>query len=133
MNLQAITPILNVSNLDDRLEWFIELGWKLMWKYGQPATFAAIANGKIQIFLCVNAQGGQDHSQPKFLGDEATGGVWMSWWVSTPQEVDDVYDLAVSLDVCVTWPPTDEPWGVRECRIRHPDGHTFRISSSLEC
>ena len=27
----------------------------------------------------------------------------------------------------VTWPPTDEPWGVREMHVRHPDGHTFRI------
>jgi hypothetical protein len=25
-------------------------------------------------------------------------------------------------------PPTDEPWGVREMHVVHPDGHTFRIS-----
>jgi catechol 2,3-dioxygenase-like lactoylglutathione lyase family enzyme len=32
----------------------------------------------------------------------------------------------------VTWPPTDEPWGVREMHVRHPDGHVFRISQARE-
>jgi hypothetical protein len=31
----------------------------------------------------------------------------------------------------VSWPPTDEPWGVREFHLRHPDRHTFRVSASL--
>ena len=29
-------------------------------------------------------------------------------------------------------PPTDEPWGVREMHVRHPDGHVFRISHPIE-
>jgi hypothetical protein len=33
--------------------------------------------------------------------------------------------------VNISWPPTDEPWGVRECRLVHPDGHTFRVSAPL--
>ena len=31
----------------------------------------------------------------------------------------------------VTYPPTDEPWGVREFHLRHPDGHMFRVSAGL--
>jgi len=27
-------------------------------------------------------------------------------------------------------PPTDEPWGVREFHLRHPDGHTFRVGAN---
>ena len=26
---------------------------------------------------------------------------------------------------------TDEPWGVREFHLRHPDGHMFRVSGGL--
>ena len=33
--------------------------------------------------------------------------------------------LAEGLEV--TYPPTDEPWGMREMPIRHPDGHVLRI------
>ena len=29
-------------------------------------------------------------------------------------------------------PPTDEPWGVREFHLRHPDGHTFRIGAGMD-
>jgi hypothetical protein len=29
----------------------------------------------------------------------------------------------------VTHPPTNEVWGVREFHLRHPDGHTFRVSA----
>ena len=32
----------------------------------------------------------------------------------------------------VSWPQTDEPWGVREFHLRHPDGQTFRVSSGLD-
>lgn len=26
-------------------------------------------------------------------------------------------------------PPTDEPWGMREFHLVHPDRHTFRVSA----
>jgi len=29
----------------------------------------------------------------------------------------------------VSMPPTDEPWGVREFHLRHPDGHIFRVGA----
>ena len=38
---------------------------------------------------------------------------------------------AVAQGLIVTWPPTDEPWGVREFHLRHPDGHMFRVSAGL--
>ena len=30
-------------------------------------------------------------------------------------------------------PPTDGPWDVREFKLRHPDGHTFRASAGTVC
>lgn len=68
---------------------------------------------------------------PRHVGDDDTGGVWMSWFLSSPAEVDATYQLALEQNLIVTWPPTDEPWGVRECHIRHPDGHTFRVSAGI--
>ena len=37
-----------------------------------------------------------------------------------------------AVEVEVTYPPTDEPWNVREMHVRHPDGHVFRISRRTE-
>lgn len=31
----------------------------------------------------------------------------------------------------IAWPPTNEPWGVREFHLVHPDDHTFRVSAPL--
>jgi len=57
--------------------------------------------------------------------DDLVGGV-------APAEVDAAYQLALEHGLIVTWPPTDEPWGVREFHLRHPDGHTFRVSAGIE-
>ena len=56
----------------------------------------------------------------------------MSWWVERRLPRSTRRDArAVDLGLDVVWPPTDEPWGVREFHLRHPDGHTFRIGSGL--
>lgn len=133
MTAENITPILNVSNMQESFAWFDKLGWKKCWDWGDPPTFGAVGSGKCEIFLCLGAQGSRGGPMPKFAGDDETGGVWMSVWVASPAEVDATHARALQQGLTVTWPPTNEPWGVRECHIRHPDGHTFRISAGLKC
>ena len=151
MNLRGITPILNVSDIEQSLKWFESLGWKRCWTYNDggmmkdgagadangPANFAAVGCGEFEVFLCRGAQGGRDAPGPKPEGagsagfDESGNGVWMSLWVRGAAEVDRIHQLALKYGITVTWPPTDEPWGTRECHLRHPDGHTFRISAGI--
>jgi hypothetical protein len=69
---------------------------------------------------------------PREPWDNQAGSTWMTWWLHAPAEVDRVYALAVKLGVVAPWPPSDMPWSVRECHIRHPDGHTMRVSARLE-
>lgn len=147
MKLKHITPILNVSNISASLAWFENLGWNRCWTYNDggmiegaagenadgPAGFAAVGCGECEIFLCRNGQGARDGRLPQQAGDDNTGGVWMSWWLPTPADVNALHELALKHSATVTWPPTDEPWGVREFHLQHPDGHTFRVSAPLEC
>jgi catechol 2,3-dioxygenase-like lactoylglutathione lyase family enzyme len=134
MQVESITPILNVSDLAGSFAWFEQFGWKKLWDWGNPPTFGAVSSGKCEIFLCKNAQGARGGNLPKFEGDDNTGAVWMSWWVPTPADVDAAYALAIKNGMTVTRPPKDETWGVRECHIRHPDGHTFRVGAGInEC
>jgi len=123
-----ITPILNVSNLDQSFAWFEKLGWKKRFAFGEPPGFGAVKNGSSEVFLCLDGQGSRGGPQPRHAGDDDTGGTWMSWWVPSRDDVDRTYALAQQHGFDCPWPPTDEPWGVRECHIRHPDGHTFRVS-----
>jgi len=128
MEIQGLTPILNVSNLHESFAWFGKLGWEKRWEYGDPPDFGAVGNGRHEIFLCYNCQGGRDSVKRARADDWNTGGSWMSLWVSSPAAVDAVHELALRERLLVTCPPTDMPWNVRECHIQHPDGHVFRIS-----
>ena len=132
MKVEGLTPILNVSNIVESFEWFAKLGWEKAWDWGDPPSFGAVGNGNVQIFLCQNCQGSRGGPTPQFAGDDQTGGVWMSWWLPSPEAVDEAHELALKQGLIVTMPPTDEPWECREFHLRHPDGHMFRVGAGLE-
>ena len=134
MHARRLTPILNVSSLQDSFAWFEKLGWTKAWDWGEPPTFGGVCSGDFEIFLCEGGQGGRGKSDIKMTfgpeGDDcADKGVWMSIWVD---DVDAIYQRCLSQGLEVTWPPTDMSWNVREMHVRHPDGHVFRISKGLE-
>jgi hypothetical protein len=133
MEAKGLTPILNVSDIRESFAWFAKLGWTKGFDWGDPPTFGSVCSGKCEIFLCQGAQGGRGKSEHKTTGDDVGGsadkGVWMSIWV---EDVDAIHARCLEQGLEVTWPPTDEPWGVREMHVRHPDGHVFRISRGSE-
>jgi len=131
MKVRCLTPILNVSNIVESFAWFGKLGWTRLWDWGAPPTFGAVGCGSIEIFLCERGQGhGGSRLDAAALDEEV--GVWMAWNLGTPAEVDEVHALAQRHGMVVTMPPTDEPWGMREFHLRHPDGHTFRVGAGLD-
>ena len=121
MKFKRVSPILNVTDLEQSFAWFANLGWKKGWDYGDPPNFGGIENGDLEIYLCVQCQGGQ--------GEDAS---WMSWWLESPKDVDAAYEQALKDGIEVVMPPRDCPWNTHEFHVRHPDGHTFRIGASLE-
>jgi catechol 2,3-dioxygenase-like lactoylglutathione lyase family enzyme len=139
MPIRAVTPILNVSNVEASVDWFGKLGWRVgfLWRdtKADPVSFGSVCSGEgersAEIFLCCDGQGSRGTIMPAHPGDDRTDGVWMSWWVDSPAEVDALHAQALSHNMTVTWPPTNEPWGVREFHLRHPDGHMFRVSAGL--
>jgi Glyoxalase/Bleomycin resistance protein/Dioxygenase superfamily len=149
MPVESITPVLNVSDIGQSFAWFGHFGWAPSFSWNQagiigdgpgspaenehgPAGFGGVCQGKATIFLCVGAQGSRGTRMPSCPGADDTDGVWMTWWVTSKKEVDALHEVALQNGSIVTWPPTDEPWGVREFHLRHPDGHMFRVSCGLD-
>ena len=133
MQVKGINPILNVSNIQQSFRWFESLGWEKSWEWGDPVGFGGVCSGECEIFLCQDAQGGRGKgSNLTTFGnadaETADKGVWMSLWVD---DVDAVHRQCIGNGIDITWQPTNMPWNVREMHIRHPDGHVFRISSTL--
>ena len=123
-----LVPILNVSDLAASFDWFAKLGWSKKWDWadgpGGPPTFGAVGSGEhIEIFLCLNGQGGRGRDGG--VGGDGQG-VWLSLFVD---DVDAVHAVCINAGLEVLRPPEDEPWGVREMLVRHPDGHTLRVGS----
>src|SRR5437868_11373932 len=134
MNAIRVTPILNVSDIQESFAWFEKLGWKKGWDWGTPPRFGGIHSGECEIFLCEDGQGGRGKGIQRMTfgaeGNEAADkGVWMSIWVD---DVDVVHKRCVEEGLEITWPPTDMPWNVRELHVRHPDGHVFRVTERIE-
>lgn len=134
MLAKGLTPILNVSDIQQSFDWFEKLGWKKGWDWGDPPTFGGVCSGECEIFLCLDGQGGRgkgDHNRT--FGEEGNEsvdkGVWMSIWVD---DVDEVHRLCLKQGIEITWEPRDMPWNVREMHIRHPDGHVFRVSRGID-
>jgi predicted enzyme related to lactoylglutathione lyase len=119
VNVQAVTPILNVSDLRATFDWFAKLGWSKGWDWCPPdadePTFGAVTSGECEMFLCLDGQGGRGKH-----------GAWMSLWVD---DVDAIHAICVQEGFDVIAAPEDKPWGVREMHLRHPDGHVFRVGA----
>lgn len=135
MNIQCITPILNISDFNQTTYWFEKLGWVKKWDWGAPPTFGCIASGNSEIFICLNGQGGRGKGKNTGTFNEKNGetadqGVWLSIWTDN---VDEIYTLCLEHKIEVLHAPENMPWNVRELHIRHPDGHVFRISQDLPC
>lgn len=133
--VERVVPILNVSDIRESFAWFVKLGWRRGFEWSSDESdarpgFGSVEAGGCEIFLCRDGQGSRGKGSNRLTfgpdGDEtADKGAWMSIWVD---DVDAVHERCVAEGLDVTHPPTDEPWGVRECHVRHPDGHVFRIS-----
>ena len=121
MTVRSVRPILNVSDVRESLAWFEQLGWKTTFVWddegGEPEFGGTGSGDDAEIFLCRNGQG----ERP----------TWVSWFLDELAEVDRLHARAVELGLDVVRAPADEPWGVREFRLRHPEGHTFRVGAFI--
>src|SRR6266850_1132276 len=93
MLAKRLTPILNVSDIQQSFAWFEKRGWQKGWDWGNPPTFGGVCSGDCEIFLCQDGQGGRGKGNHQMTfgptGDESGDkGVWMSIWVD---DVDAVH------------------------------------------
>jgi uncharacterized glyoxalase superfamily protein PhnB len=113
MNLfHNAVPILNVKNVPASIDYYVDkLGFAKLWDWGEPATFACVKRGMVQIFLC---QGGQGNP-----------GTWMSIFVD---DVDELHEQYKKTGAFIRQAPVNMPWGTREMNVMDLDGHRLRMS-----
>jgi uncharacterized glyoxalase superfamily protein PhnB len=108
---EAMVPVLKVASLAASVDYYVDkLGFRKMWDWGEPATFAGVRRDEVQIFL---AQ------------EEREGRTSLSIFV---QDVDALYDDYKVRGAAIRKPPTDYPWGARSMDVDDPDGHHLVFS-----
>ncbi len=88
-----------------------ELGFRVAWDWGAPASFACVARGDVALFLCEDGQG--------------SPGTWIF------MDVDDVDLLHAEYranGAKIVQPPTNFSWGRREMNVEDLDGHRLRLA-----
>jgi hypothetical protein len=138
MKVEQVVPILNVSDVQASFAWFAKLGWSKSFQWCAEGSasgpdFGGVSLDGYEIFLCRDGQGSRGRGANARTGgpgadQRADKGAWVSIWVD---DVDAVLEQCLAELLEVTYPPTDEPWGVRELHVRHPDGHVLRIGRAL--
>src|SRR5262249_52428225 len=84
MDARAVTPILNVSDIIERVAWFEKLGRTKGFDSGSPPTFGSVFSRRCESFLCQGARGGRGKGPfptTEGYGEAGNKGVWMSVWV----------------------------------------------------
>ena len=109
---EQLTPVLNVANMAASLDYYVgKLGFRKLFDWGDPPTFAGVGRDGIKIFL--------SH-------DEGSGLTSLTIFV---QNVDQLYEDYKSSGAAIRLPPTNFTYGVRGMDVEDPDGHRLRFSS----
>lgn len=110
--LGGVIPILRVADLDASVAYYVErLGFTLQWR-ADPV--ASVGRDRTSVMLCA--------------GDQGQAGTWV--WIGA-SDVDALYVELAGRGARLRHPPTNYPWGSRECQVADPDGHVLRFGADL--
>jgi uncharacterized glyoxalase superfamily protein PhnB len=140
MNARKVVPILNVSDIAASFAWFAKLGWEKAFQWPDTVDqdaepdFGGVRSAECEIFLCRDGQGSRGRGTNASTGGPGSDqrsdkGVWMAILVKDP---DAVYERCLAEGLEVTLPVADQPWGIRELHVRHPEGHVLRIGRAID-
>jgi uncharacterized glyoxalase superfamily protein PhnB len=108
--LGSAIPILRVHDLDASLAYYSgQLGFRLEWR---DDPLASVVRDRMSLMLSE--------------GDQGNPGTWL--WIAVG-DVDELYAELESRGAMLRHPPTNYPWGSRECQVTDPDGHVFRFGA----
>lgn len=106
-------PIFAVDDLQASLRHYRDvLGFQVAWEWGNPATFAGVRRGHVDVYFCEQCQG--------------RAGTYMSILV---RDVDEVWREYLDRGAKILRPPKDEEWGLREMWVEDLDGHVLRVGN----
>jgi len=112
--LNSVSPIFQVANLQRSIDFYTQvMGFELAWTWGTPPDRASLCRDSVEITLEVERS-----PRPSDVYVQVKG-------------IDDYYARIVGAGAQVRVPLADRKYGMRDCRIRDPDGNGIALGESI--
>ena len=119
MEIQRIVPNISSTKLEESKGFYRDfLGLKLAMDMKWVLTFVSESNPTAQITIVQNEG-----------LDTINSGISIT--IEVP-DIDEIYKKASSGNYEITYPITDEPWGVRRFFIKDPNGVIINLMTHLQ-
>jgi uncharacterized glyoxalase superfamily protein PhnB len=115
--LVAITPILQVENLQRAIEFYTRvLGMDLAWTWGDPPDRASFCRDAVEITL-----------EERKLGEAPR----LTHLYLQADPIDDYFNAISAAGARVKAPLADRAYGMRDCRVLDIDGNELSIGAPI--
>jgi uncharacterized glyoxalase superfamily protein PhnB len=122
--LHGVQPVLQVEDMKAAIAHYHALGFEVDFVAGDPPVHARVSSGDrtnagaVRLRLVPFGGGGARPDRGYF-------------WVHVGHDLDGLFTKLQAAGVDVVSGPTDQPWGLRDFRIRDRDGHLFCFAGEI--
>ena len=122
--LHGVQPVLQVEDMNAAIAYYQKLGYEVDFISGDPPVHARVSSGDRSFAGAARLR----------LVPFGGGGARPDrgyYWIHVGRDLDGRFAKFQAAGVDVASPPTDQPWGLRDFRIRDADGHLFCYAAEL--
>ena len=116
--LHGIQPVLQVADMAAAIAYYQRLGFEVDFIAGDPPVHARVSSGD-------RTQAGAARLRLMPIGSGDARADRGYYWIHVGHDLDGLFAKLQAKGVDVVAPPTTQPWGLRDFRIRDADGHMF--------
>jgi uncharacterized glyoxalase superfamily protein PhnB len=124
--LHGVQPVLRVADLPAAIAYYRDvLGFAVDFIAGDPPVHARVSSGDRERGYAVRLRliphgGAAIQTGPSYD------------WIHVGSDLDGLYEKYRASGVVIVSAPTDQPWGLRDFRIRDPDGHLHCFAAEID-
>ena len=124
--LHGVQPVLQVGDLEASIAYYRDvLGFEVDFVAGEPPAHARVSSGDRErgyaVRLRLVPRGSVATLPPGFSYD----------WIHVGADLDGLFEKYRAAGVMIVSPPTDQPWGLRDFRIKDEDGHLHCFAAEI--
>ncbi|MEM7307163.1 MAG: VOC family protein [Planctomycetota bacterium] len=125
----SIVPALRVRSLDAALPLWKALGFELAFAF---AGAELVEEGRLEEANFARLDAGGEAPVSVFLeADDERAPATVHLMLAAPADVDEAAQRLGAGGFAVIEPPTDQPWGMRDLRVRDADGNLVIAGAAL--